>query len=106
MGRPATAADHSTWTADRHIDTEEEFIVTWRETEPYLAVEYLDGDTAELLEFIGAELPFGRARDGNVNAWVLRAKQARVITAGDRALILGGVRAAREKFHLAHGVVV
>jgi hypothetical protein len=78
----------------------------WRETEPYLAVEYLDGDTAELVEFVGAELPFGRARDGNVNAWVLRAEQARVITAGDRALILGGVRAAREKFHLAHGVVV
>jgi len=80
--------------------------VTWRETEPYSSVEYLDGETAELLEFIGAELPFGRARDGNVSAWVLRAEQARVITAADRALILGGVRAAREKFHLARAVVV
>ena len=75
--------------------------MTWRETEPYLSVEYLDGDTAELLEFIGAELPFGRARDGNVTAWVLRAEQARVITAGDRALILAGVRTAREKYQLA-----
>jgi hypothetical protein len=98
--------DNSTWTADQHIDTEEEFVVTWRETEPYLSVEYLDGDTAELLEFIGAELPFGRARDGNVSAWVLRAEQARVITARDRALILVGVQAAREKFHLAHAMVV
>jgi hypothetical protein len=52
------------------------------------------------------ELPFGRARDGNVSAWVLRAEQARVITAGDRILILGGVRAAREKFHVAHAVAV
>ena len=80
--------------------------MTWRETEPYRSVEYLDDDTAELLEFISAELPFGRARDGNVSAWVLRAEQARLITAGDRALILGGVQAAREKFHMAHAVVV
>jgi hypothetical protein len=88
------------------FDPEEEFVVTWRETELYLSIEYLDSETAELLEFIGAELPFGRARDGNVSAWVLRAEQARVITAGDRALILGGVRAAREQFHLAHAMVV
>jgi hypothetical protein len=39
-------------------------------------------------------------------AWVLRAEQAGVLTAGDRALILGGVRAAREKFHMAHAVAV
>jgi hypothetical protein len=99
-------ADHCTWIANRRIDIEEESVVTWRETEPYLSVEYLDGETAELLEFIGAELPFGRARDGNVSAWVLRAEHAGVITAADRALILAGVRAAREKFHLARGVVV
>ena len=94
------------WSAARRVDPQEESVMTWRETEPYLSVEYLDDDTAELLEFVSAELPFGRARDGNVSAWVLRADQARVITAGDRALILGGVRAAREKFHMAHAVVV
>ena len=80
--------------------------MTWRETEPYLSVEYLDGETAELLDVVSAELPFGRARDGNVTAWVLRAQQARVISVGDRELILAGVRAAREKFHTAHAAVV
>ncbi len=80
--------------------------MTWRETEPYLSIEYLDGDTAELLELIGAELPFGRARDGNVTAWVLRAEHAGVITSADRAHILAGVKAAREKSQLARGVVV
>jgi hypothetical protein len=80
--------------------------VTWRETEPYLSVEYLDGNTAELLEFIDSELPFGRARDGNVSAWVLRAEHAGVITVGDRVHILAGIRAAREKSQLARGVVV
>jgi len=70
------------------------------------SVEYLDGDTAELLDFIAAELPFGRARDGNVSAWVLRVEQAGVVTARDRAHILGGVRTAREKCQLARGVVV
>jgi hypothetical protein len=80
--------------------------VNWRETEPYLSVEYLEDETAELLELVDAELPFGRARDGNVTAWVLRAEHAGVITAADRALILAGVRAAREKSQLARGVVV
>ena len=80
--------------------------MTWRETEAYLSVDYLDADTAELLDFIAVELPFGRARDGNVNAWVLRAEQAGVITARDRTHILAGVRAARDKSQLARGVVV
>lgn len=80
--------------------------MTWRESEPYLAVEYLDDDTAELLDFIAVELAFGRARDGNVTAWVLRAEHAGIITAGDRAHILAGVRAAREKSQLVRGVVV
>lgn len=80
--------------------------MTWRETEEYLSGEYLDTDTAELLELIAIELPFGRARDGNVSAWVLRAEQAGVITARDRTLILAGIRAAREKSQRARGVVV
>jgi transcription elongation factor GreA len=87
--------------ATRHIAFEEEFVMTWRETEAYLSVASLDGETAELLDVIDTELPFGRARDGNVTAWVLRAEHARVITAGDRALILAGVRTAREKYQLA-----
>jgi hypothetical protein len=71
--------------------------MTWRDTEPYLSVDYLDAEIAELMDLISAEMPFLRARDGNVTAWVLRAEHAGVITAGDRGLILAGVRTARER---------
>jgi hypothetical protein len=84
----------------------EESVVTRRETEPYLSVEYLDGDTAELLDLIGAELPFGRARDGNVSAWVLRAEHAGVISRDDRTQILAGLQSARETYRQARNAVV
>ena len=79
--------------------------MTWRETEDYLSVDYLDSETAELLELINLELPFGRARDGNVSAWVLRAEHAGVINTADRVQILAGLRAARERRQQVHGVV-
>ena len=80
--------------------------MAWRDTEVYLSVDYLDTGTAELLELISMELPFERARDGNVTAWVLRAEHAGVITSSDRAHILGGLRAARERRELARSAAV
>jgi hypothetical protein len=78
----------------------------WRDTEAYLSVEYLDGETDELLELISIELPFERARDGNVTAWVLRAEHSGVITVADRVHILAGLRGARERREHARSAVV
>jgi hypothetical protein len=80
--------------------------MAWRDTEAHLSVDYLDSDTAELLELISIELPFSLARDGNVTAWVLRAEHAGVITTADRVAILAGLRAARERREQARRVVV
>jgi hypothetical protein len=80
--------------------------MAWRNTEPYLSAEYLDGETAELLELISIELPFERVRDGNVAAWVLRAEHSGVITTSDRVHILAGLRAARERREQARGAAV
>jgi hypothetical protein len=80
--------------------------MTWRETEPYLAADYLDNELAELMEIIAIELPFERVRDGNVSGWVLRAEREKVITSSDRIHILAGLRAAREKRERDRGVLV
>ena len=80
--------------------------MAWRDTEPYLSDEYLDAETGELMDLISLELPFERARDGNVTAWVLRAEHADVISTSDRIHILAGLRAARARRELARGVVV
>jgi hypothetical protein len=80
--------------------------VNWRDTEQHLSIEYLNGDTAELMDIVSAELPFERVRDGNVTAWLLRAEQAGVITAADRIQLLAGVRAARFKRAVERGIAV
>lgn len=80
--------------------------MNWRESEPYLATEYLDDDNAELMEIVSGELPFERVRDGNVTAWLLRAEQGGVIAASDRIQLLASVRAARQKRDLERGVAV
>lgn len=80
--------------------------MAWRNTEPYLSVEYLDGETSELIELISMDLPFERARDGNVTAWVLRAEHSGVITTGDRVHILAGLRAARERREQARAAAI
>ena len=80
--------------------------MAWRDTEPYLSVDYLDSEIAELMDLIGAEMPFQRARDGNVTAWVLRAEHTGVIAASDRAHILAGLRIARERRARSRAVTV
>jgi hypothetical protein len=80
--------------------------VDWRATEQYLSIEYLDGDTAELLDVVNAELPFERVRDGNVTAWLLRAEHAGVITASDRFQLVATIRAARHIRELERGLAV
>ena len=80
--------------------------MTWRESEPYLSLDYLDGETAELMDIVSAELPYERVRDGNVTAWLLRAEHAGVITASDRIQLLASVRAARQKRDVERGVAV
>jgi hypothetical protein len=80
--------------------------VNWRETEPHLSTAYLDGDTAELMDIISAELPFERVRDGNVTAWLLRAEHSGVISAADRIQLLASVRVARQKRELERGVTI
>ena len=80
--------------------------MNWRESEPYLATEYLDGDSAELMDIVSAELPFERVRDGNVTAWLLRAEQTGVIAVSDRIQLLASVRSARQKREVERGVAV
>jgi hypothetical protein len=80
--------------------------VNWRESEPYLATEYLDGDSAELMDIVSGELPFERVRDGNVTAWLLRAEHTGVIAVSDRIQLLASVRSARQKRELERGVAV
>jgi hypothetical protein len=80
--------------------------VNWRESEPYLATEYLDVDTAELMDIVSGELPYQRVRDGNVTAWLLRAEQAGVIATSDRIQLVASARAARQKRDLERGVAV
>lgn len=80
--------------------------MTWRDTEAYLSVEYLDSETSELIELISIELPFRRVRDGNVTAWILRAEHSGVITTADRVHILAGLRAARERREQGRGAAV
>ena len=80
--------------------------MTWRESEPYLSLDYLDGETAELMDIVSAELPYERVRDGNVTAWLPRAEHAGVITASDRIQLLASVRAARQKRDVERGVAV
>lgn len=79
--------------------------MNWRESAPYLSIDYLDADVAELLELIQGELPFGRVRDGNVTAWVIRAEQTGMITTADRVHILAGLGAARRQRDLDRTVV-
>ena len=83
-----------------------EFFMNWRETEPYLSIEYLNDDAAELIDIVSAELPYERVRDGNVTAWLLRAEQVGVIAISDRIELLASVRSARQKREVERGVAV
>jgi hypothetical protein len=80
--------------------------VNWRDSEQHLSIEYLDNDTAELMDIVSAELPFERVRDGNITAWVLRAEHAGVITTAERVQLLASIRAARQKREAARGLAV
>ena len=71
--------------------------MTWRNTEPDLVLELPDADIVELMDLIEPELPFSRARDGTVDAWILRAEHSSVIATSDRIEILRELRAARQK---------
>jgi hypothetical protein len=75
-------------------------------TEPYFSIEYLDGDSADLMDIVDAELPFERVRDGNVTAWLMRAERSGVITVADRIQLLASVRDARQKRGAERGLVV